>query len=139
MLPFFASRFLSLGEDSKPKEYCDALNYLESLYAGSSVMDKAYTLNFLGELANQMRAMFPKIIQGTSALERKILKKIYEIDHGNEGCWPIASSGAFSSSSSSVSSSAGLRVRISEIGENLPPHPTITTRPGVRWVCGFID
>ena len=66
-------------------------------------MDKMFILCSLEELANRMRALFPQLVQGTNALESKLMLKLNEIDRLTPTS--VASSGGPSghTSTSSVS------------------------------------
>jgi hypothetical protein len=76
----FSQSFGHLGPEANPKQWCDGLNFLTSLYSEASVSDKIFVHNLLEELANQMRTLFPKLINGTNALERKLRIKLNEFD-----------------------------------------------------------
>jgi hypothetical protein len=76
----FAQSFGHLGPDSTAKTWCAGLNFLVSLYPDASLSDKGFVYNLLEELASQMRIIFPKWVNGTNALERKLMMKLAEFD-----------------------------------------------------------
>jgi hypothetical protein len=101
----FAQSHGHLGPDSNAKQWCVALNYLVTLFPNSSSLDKAYVYNLLEDLANQMRQIFPKWINGTNALERKLLRKLSEFD-GIAGAEPAKYPAALCGASDSTSSTS---------------------------------
>lgn len=80
----FSEKYASLDEASNPKQYCDALHFLGEHYSQASLSDKRYIINFVQELTQQMRALFPKYVAGTNALEKKIVLKLHKCDEEDE-------------------------------------------------------
>jgi hypothetical protein len=103
----FSQSFGHLGPDSTAKLWCDGLNFLVSLYPDASISDKGFVYNLLEDLANRMRSIFPKWINGTNALQHKLLVKLSEYD-GPLASMPVGHSAA--SCGASVGTNTSSRV-----------------------------
>jgi hypothetical protein len=76
----FAQAFGHLGPESTAKTWCEALNFLVSLYPDASSSDKRFVYNLLEDLASQMRTIFPMWVNGTNALECKLVLMLKGFD-----------------------------------------------------------